>query len=283
MRHAHIFGARWVYLVPIANCDKLDNHTRDCYFVSVLPHGDGVKVLDITTRKTVKTCDAFFEESINQPEITSQLPKRSPLNDNATAWLYPETHYPPDQEPELPVDEQQPPEPIRQRPRRDHIIPERYSNLWAHSASLDKSPTYWMAMASSERESWDQAMNVEIKNFINRKVFTLVPRPTGRKIISRRWQLKKKLNPDGSIIKYKARLVAQGFTQNEGIDYHKTFAPLGRQESLKAFLAVNGHRDWEVIQLDVVGAFLYGDLNEEVYLSQPKGFVAPNSLIMSGA
>lgn len=133
-----------------------------------------------------------------------------------------------------------------------------------------------MAMASPEKESWSKAMNIEIDNFIDRKVFTLVPRPTGRKIVSCRWHLKKKLNPDGTIQKYKARLVARGFTQREGIDYNETFAPSSRQESLKAFLAVNGHKDWDVIQLDVVGAFLYGELEEEVYLTQPEGFIDPN-------
>lgn len=69
--------------------------------------------------------------------------------------------------------------------------------------------------------------------------------------------------------------MARGFTQREGIDYQETFAPSSRQESLKAYLAVNGCRDWEMIQLDVVGAFLYGDLEEEIYLTQPEGFVDP--------
>lgn len=128
-------------------------------------------------------------------------------------------------------------------------------------------------MRSPEKDSWSDAMKLEIDGFIDRKVFTLVPKPANRKIISCRWHLKKTFNPDGSILKFKARLVARGFTQREGIDYHETFAPSSRQESLKAFLAVNGYRDWEMIQLDVVGAFLYGELDEEVYLSQPEGFV----------
>lgn len=67
--------------------------------------------------------------------------------------------------------------------------------------------------------------------------------------------------------------MARGFTQREGIDYTETFAPSSRQESLKAFLVVNSHCDWDVLQIDVVDAFLYGDLNEEIYLSQPDGFV----------
>lgn len=72
---------------------------------------------------------------------------------------------------------------------------------------------------------------------------------------------------------YKARLVAGGFTERKDIDYQETFAPSSQQESLKAFLAVSGHQDWDTIQLNVVGAFLYGDLDEEIYLSQPEGFI----------
>lgn len=132
-----------------------------------------------------------------------------------------------------------------------------------------------MAMASSEKEDLERAMSTKINNFIDRKLFTLVPRPANRKVISCRWHLKKKYNSDGTLQKLKARLVARGFTQREGINYQETFSPLSRQESLKAFLAINGHRDWDVIQLDVVGAFLYGELDEEVYLSQPNGFVDP--------
>lgn len=275
MRHAHIFGAKGVYLVPSDTRAKLDNHTRDCYFLSVLPHGDGVKVLDAITKKTIKTRDAFFEESVTHPD-SSPKPSMSPDQRNQTTqWIYPECSSPDDHQ-HIPNDDaQQAHDQTGHRPRRNRHVPERYGDLRAHSASSEKSPTYKMAMGSSEKQSWEEAMNVEINNLINRKVFTLVPRPVDRKVVSCRWHLKKKFNPDGSIMKYKARLVARGFTQREGIDYHETFAPSSRQESLKAFLAVNGNRDWEVIQLDVVGAFLYGELDKEVYLAQPEGFVDP--------
>lgn len=283
MHHAHVFGAKGAYRLPSADRDKLDNHTRDCYFLSVLPHGDGVKVLDAKTKKIVKTRDAYFDESNNTEVHDSHLQlsdSSTPIHTSSipenTPWLFPGDNTPPTSHITEDLRCQTPEEPVEPpRPRRNRVIPERYGNLRAHSASIDKSPTYRMAMASSEKCEWDRAMKVEIDSFIDRNVFTLVPRPTGRKIISCRWHLKKKLNPDGSIQKFKARLVARGFTQREGIDYQETFAPSSRQESLKAFLAINGHKDWDVVQLDVVGAFLYGELDEEVYLSQPEGFVNP--------
>lgn len=105
------------------------------------------------------------------------------------------------------------------------------------------------------------------------KVFQLVPRPKGAKVISCRWHLKKKYKNNGDLDKFKARLVARGFTQQEGLDFNQTFAPSSRQESLKAFLSIVSHEDWELMQLDVVAAFLYGLLDETIYMSQPEGFV----------
>lgn len=119
-------------------------------------------------------------------------------------------------------------------------------------------------------------MDIEMSNLNSREVFTLVPRPRNAKVITCRWHLKQKLNLDGSLNKLKARLVARGFDQREGIDYKDTFAPSSRQESLKAFLTYTAIKDWDLIQLDVVGAFLCGLLDEEVYLEQPPGYVHPD-------
>lgn len=99
-----------------------------------------------------------------------------------------------------------------------------------------------------------------------RNVYTLVPRPQNSRAITCRWHLKQKLNLDGTLNKLKARLFARGFDQREGIDYKDTFAPSSRQESLKMFLTYKAINNWDVIQLDVVGTFLYGLLDETVYL-----------------
>lgn len=284
MRHAHVFGAKGVYLVPTADRQKLDDHTRDCIFLGALQKGDGVKVMDVSSKRIIKTRDAFFEEHnpLHEKQDTSPA---THVKSSASPWLYPENDNGNHTDlshgianPDIPAEGNQAPreEPILHHPRRNRLAPERYGNLRAHSATVLNTPTYKLAINSSDSSEWRKAMTSEIEGFIKRKVFTLVPKPQNRKIISCRWHLKRKLNPDGSLNKFKARLLARGFTQREGIDYKETFAPSSRQESIKAFLAVNGHRDWEVIQLDVVGAFLYGDLNKEIYLTQPEGFVDEN-------
>lgn len=122
----------------------------------------------------------------------------------------------------------------------------------------------------------------QTQQLIERKVFTLVPKLKNYRLISFQWHLKNKLNPAGSLKKYKVCLVALGFTKREGIDYIETFSPSSRQESLKGFLSVNSHMDWEVLQMDAVGAFLYGGLDEEIYLSQPKVLWTVNNQAMYG-
>ena len=81
---------------------------------------------------------------------------------------------------------------------------------------------------------------------------------------------------EGNATRFKARLVAKGFSQREGIDYEETYAPVVRYESIRTALAVAAARDLEIIQLDVKTAFLHGDLSEEIYMDQPKGFVLPD-------
>ncbi|GJT18745.1 retrovirus-related pol polyprotein from transposon TNT 1-94 [Tanacetum coccineum] len=102
----------------------------------------------------------------------------------------------------------------------------------------------------------------------------LVPRPEDKTIIKTKWIFKNKKDESSLVIRKKARLVAVGYCQQEGIDYDETFAPVARIEAIRLFLAYAAHKDFTVFQMDVKMAFLNGILKEEVYVGQPPGFVS---------
>ena len=124
-------------------------------------------------------------------------------------------------------------------------------------------------------EFWINAMQEELEQFKRNEVWELVPRPEGTNVIGTKWIFKNKTNEEGVITRNKARLVAQGYTQIEGVDFDETFAPVARLESIRLLLGVACILKFKLYQMDVKSAFLNGYLNEEVYVEQPKGFVDP--------
>ncbi|GJW07518.1 putative ribonuclease H-like domain-containing protein [Tanacetum coccineum] len=124
--------------------------------------------------------------------------------------------------------------------------------------------------------SWIEAMQDELLQFKLQKVWTLVDLPNGKRAIGTKWVYKNKKDERGIVIKNKASLVAQGYTQEEGIDYDEVFAPVARIEAIRLFLAYASFKDFMVYQMDVKSAFLYGKIEEEVYVCQPPGFEDPD-------
>jgi hypothetical protein len=125
------------------------------------------------------------------------------------------------------------------------------------------------------KNSWFTAMVDEIHEFDRPEVWELVPPPECAMIIALKWIFKVKLDEHGDVLKNKARLVAKGYRQEEGIDFEESFAPVARIEAIRIFLANAASQNMVVYQMDVKTAFLNGDLKEEVYVSQPEGFVDP--------
>ncbi|GJY83385.1 retrovirus-related pol polyprotein from transposon TNT 1-94 [Tanacetum coccineum] len=121
--------------------------------------------------------------------------------------------------------------------------------------------------------SWINAMQEEIHEFERLEVWELVPCPDNVFLIKLKWIYKVKTDESGGVLKNKARLVAQGFRQEEGIDFEESFAPVARIESIRIFIANAAHKNMTIYQMDVKTAFLNGELKEEVYVSQPEGFV----------
>nr|GEW64979.1 hypothetical protein [Tanacetum cinerariifolium] len=130
--------------------------------------------------------------------------------------------------------------------------------------------TYKDALTQS---CWIETMQEELNKFERLVVWELVPRPDKVIVITLKWIYKVKLDKLGGILKNKARLVARGYRQEEGIDFEESFAPVAKLEAIRIFLAYATHKNMVVYQMDIKTAFLNGNLREEVYVSQPNGFV----------
>lgn len=129
------------------------------------------------------------------------------------------------------------------------------------------------ALSSENSGEWMRAMEVEMASIRKNKTWDLRKLPPNRRSIGSRWVFAVKHNKDGTVDKFKARLVARGFSQRFGIDYNQTFSPTVRPESLRLLFALAVQEGWIVHQVDVSTAYLNGDLEEEIYMEQPDGFV----------
>ncbi|KAK8586239.1 hypothetical protein V6N13_130760 [Hibiscus sabdariffa] len=172
-------------------------------------------------------------------------------------------------------------QPLRRSTRERHE-PERYGFLVTTHGDVilvdqDEPKTYQEAVASPDSEKWLEAMRSEMDSMSENQVWTLVEPPEGIKPIGCKWVFKKKTDMDGNVQTYKGRLVAKGFRQIHGIDYDETFSPVAMIKSIRILLAVAAFHDYEIWQMDVKTAFLNGKLEEDVYMTQPEGFVTPEN------
>lgn len=135
--------------------------------------------------------------------------------------------------------------------------------------------SYQEAISCPEAKLWIQAIQEEYESLIRNNTWTICQLPSGRKAIEGKWILKHKPGFKTTAPRYKARFVIKGFSQVHGVDYNETYAPVAKTYSFRMVMAIAAARDLEIIQLDVKTAFLYGTLEEEVYMHQPEGFVLP--------
>ena len=155
-------------------------------------------------------------------------------------------------------------------------IGQMYSGSWIHhhlslAAMVVGIPNQYRDIAKMPKEEqhhWCAACEEEMKSLKERRVCDLVDLPEGRRPVGNRWIFARK-----SDSQYKACLVAQGFTQAFGIDYQDTFSPVACFETFRKLMALTALHDWELEALNVKTAFLYGNLDEEIYMKQPEGFI----------
>jgi len=127
-------------------------------------------------------------------------------------------------------------------------------------------------MKSPDAPKWTEACNLEISTLIANGTWELVQLPLGAKVVDSGWVFKVKLNADGSVERYKSRLVAKGYSQRPGFDYTEVFAPTFRPASLRLILALAAREGFKLRSIDISSAFTYGDLDEDIYMRQPEGY-----------
>ena len=117
-------------------------------------------------------------------------------------------------------------------------------------------------------------MEVEYQALVNNHTWDLVPNSDGLRVIQCKWVFRTKLKANGSLDKYKARLVANGFQQTNGVDFLETFSPVMKASTIRIVFTLVVSKGWGIQHIDINNAFLNGDLQEEVFMTQPEGFVS---------
>lgn len=164
-------------------------------------------------------------------------------------------------------------EPRRSTRIRNPVIRHGYVSHAVEADPVLRDPvTPDQALSGNDADKWKKAMSDEYNSLIENGTWTLEDLPPGRKAIANKWVFKTKYGGDGRIDRYKARLVVKGCSQRKGIDYAETFSPVVRYTSIRFLIAIAAKMDLEIDQMDVVTAFLQGDLKEEVYMRQPDTF-----------
>lgn len=136
----------------------------------------------------------------------------------------------------------------------------------------DCPTTYSEAMNSPHAEQWRNAIASKYTSLMSNNTWLLVERPSGANIIKSKWVFRIKHLPDGRVDRYKARLVVKGCSQKPGVDFFDTYFLVSKLTSIRCLLSLAAVMDYEIVQCDVTTAFLYGDLDEDIFMEQPEGY-----------
>ena len=284
VRSLRIFGCSAYAHVPKSERRKLDSKTRKCVLLGYGTEQKGYHLYDPRRMKVIHSRDVVFDET-SSPGMQKEelLPKyveleveeESSINKPVVLNL-----------PSIVLEENEQIEeestvlnPIvsdsgLRRSTRNKQEPDRYSHHLTLLSTEQQDPSSVAeAKSSSDKAKWARAMEKEMESLRSNDVWELVEPPRNRKVIGSKWVFKKKVNADGAVERYKARLVAQGCAQRFGLDYEETFSPVVRFESIRSVVALGAQNKLQLHQMDVSTAFLHGELTEEVYMKQPEGFI----------
>ena len=278
VNHLRVFGCVCYAHIAKEERSKLDSKATKCVLLGYGSVIKGYRVYDIEDKRVFYSRDVVFNEErfgFEKESKTSDIPIMFELYDDTIDELdVDDEDVTQDDDPPGPNPEEPPPSPVQPVLRRSDRIRRKpdYYGVYLNTTQANEPSTVNEALSSSEADKWKEAMDIEMESLKANDVYDLVELPKDKKVIGSKWIFKRKINADGSVERYKARLVAQGFSQTHGRDYDETFCPVIRFESIRSVIAVAVQNDLILHQMDVTSAFLNGTLEEEVFMQQPEGY-----------
>ena len=287
--HLKPFGSIAYVHIPKMERKKWDQKSLRCIFVGYATTQKAYRLWEPVSRTVKISRDVTFDEhhrlakAINDHETeTNHLERGGPTAAEPESETNPSRMDDAVDELQTLEESQEDDQPQHQegdQPRRSlrGRIPKRQ---WEALMTLDdKSQSvpnhYTDAINSSESDKWKAAMEDEYNSLMENNTWTVMPCPSGKKAIKSRWTFDIKPETNGRPPRYKARFVAKGFSQIPGIDFNETYASVVAHDTLRLFMSTVAAMDMDMIQLDVKTAFLYGHIDEEIYIEQPNGFTIP--------
>ncbi|KAJ9566937.1 hypothetical protein OSB04_002903 [Centaurea solstitialis] len=293
--HLRVFGC--LCYPHIRTPHKLAPRTTPCIFLGYPSQHRGYRCLDLSSRKILISRHVVFDETSfpfrsmtpdSPPPYTflDQFDPPSPISQylfetpSPTEPTHSPVHVPefsvnqPAHSPPTPPPPPPPPPPAHPMVTRlRHGITKPINRLNLHVSAESSIPKSYIHALRDP--NWTIAMQDEFNALIANETWELVPRPPRANVVRSMWLFKKKFKADGSLDRYKARLVANGKSQRPEIDCDETFSPVVKPATIRSVLSIAVSRKWPIHQLDVKNAFLHGHLHETVYMHQPPGFRDP--------
>ena len=277
VNHLKVFGCAAYAHISKEERRKLDSKAKKCILLGYGTDIKGYRLYSPQERKVFYSRDVVFDE-----DNCSGLEKEQSEEDKVDKLIEIDLSEQTPEDTEEVANEDQ--ERNESTEVEDEVVPRRsnretrppnYYGVWINTTQTEHCPeptTFEEASTSPEKEKWMEAMTKEMSSLKANNVYDLTELPKDRKPVGSKWVFKRKIKADGSVERYKARLVAQGFSQKAGQDYDETFCPVVRFESIRSIVAMAASNGMLLHQMDVTSAFLNGDLDEEVYMEQPEGF-----------
>ena len=278
------------------NLRKLDSRSVKAKFIGYDDRSTAYILQEFDSKKVIKARNVIFRESeiqsfsaketisLENPNLVSpnmdfddgrskdedtKIPVQGGVGENNAAIPVVQNQFEVEGDP----NENEVPLPRGSRNRRP---PERYGLPYTFNTTkedVQEPQSYNEAVNSPQAENWRKAMQTEYNSLMDNNTWTLVNEPEDQQVLPGKWVYKVKYGADGQVDKLKARYVAKGYAQVEGLDFFDTYAPTCKPETFRILLATAAQKDLQLGQMDVKSAYLHSNIEEEIYLEQPQGFV----------